>query len=101
MNRRRFIKSASAGAMVFSSSAPWTSAEELEPIRAEVKKQHDQTVRRLQQWIHQPSIAAENRGRGFAGISTWENRLRGRLHDRADGPKQRIPMAHFFLLHGQ
>jgi len=34
----------------------------LEPVRAEIKKRRDEAVRRLQQWIHQPSIAAENRG---------------------------------------
>ncbi len=62
MNRRQFIKSASAGAVVFAAPGAWASAEDLDPIRAEVKKQHDQTVQRLQRWIHQPSIAAENRG---------------------------------------
>ena len=35
---------------------------DLEGIRAEVAKQHDDTVRRLQRWVRQPSIAAENRG---------------------------------------
>lgn len=31
-------------------------------ISAEIAKQHEQSVKRLQDWIHQPSIAAENRG---------------------------------------
>jgi acetylornithine deacetylase/succinyl-diaminopimelate desuccinylase-like protein len=31
-------------------------------IRAEIEKRHDESVRRLQTWIKQPSIAAENRG---------------------------------------
>ena len=31
-------------------------------IAAEIAKQHSQSVKRLQDWIHQPSIAAENRG---------------------------------------
>ena len=31
-------------------------------IRAEIAKQHDEGVRRLQDWVRQPSIAAENRG---------------------------------------
>ncbi len=31
-------------------------------IRAEIAKRHDESIKRLQEWIHQPSIAAENRG---------------------------------------
>lgn len=36
--------------------------DDLAPIVAEIQKRHDETVQRLQQWIRQPSIAAENRG---------------------------------------
>src|SRR5207247_3558675 len=32
------------------------------PITAEIRKRHNEAVQRLQQWIRQPSIAAENRG---------------------------------------
>jgi len=35
---------------------------DLEIIRAQIAKQHDESLQRLQEWIHQPSIAAENRG---------------------------------------
>jgi acetylornithine deacetylase/succinyl-diaminopimelate desuccinylase-like protein len=35
---------------------------EYAPIWAEIEKRHDEAVQRLQQWIRQPSIAAENRG---------------------------------------
>ena len=31
-------------------------------IQKEIEKRHDESVQRLQQWIRQPSIAAENRG---------------------------------------
>src|SRR5437762_10609301 len=31
-------------------------------IKAQITKQHDEAVKRLQDWIHQVSIAAENRG---------------------------------------
>ena len=64
MNRRSFLKEAAAGAVALSCSSRARSAEhtQLETIRAEVEKRHDEAVRRLQQWIHQPSIAAENRG---------------------------------------
>jgi acetylornithine deacetylase/succinyl-diaminopimelate desuccinylase-like protein len=34
----------------------------LTPVRAQIEKQHGENVRRLQEWIHQPSIAAENNG---------------------------------------
>ncbi|HWV99051.1 MAG TPA: M20/M25/M40 family metallo-hydrolase [Candidatus Acidoferrum sp.] len=62
MNRRAFLKGAAAGAVVFACRSDGRSAtKDLEPIRAEIRKRHSESVRRLQQWIHQPSIAAENR----------------------------------------
>ena len=36
--------------------------DDLAPIRAEITKRHDETVQRMQTWMKQPSIAAENRG---------------------------------------
>jgi len=39
-----------------------SDAPDLKSIYAEVEKRHDEAVKRLQEWIHQPSIAAENRG---------------------------------------
>jgi hypothetical protein len=64
LNRREFLKGAAVSAVAFTShpTVAWSAAGDLEPIRAEVVKQHDDTVRRLQRWVHQPSIAAENRG---------------------------------------
>jgi acetylornithine deacetylase/succinyl-diaminopimelate desuccinylase-like protein len=38
------------------------AAGDLDAIRAEIEKRHDESVERLQAWIRQPSIAAENRG---------------------------------------
>ena len=35
---------------------------DLAPIKAEITKRHDEAVKRLQDWIKQVSIAAENRG---------------------------------------
>ena len=35
---------------------------ELSPIWSQIEKHHDEAVRRLQEWVKQPSIAAENRG---------------------------------------
>jgi acetylornithine deacetylase/succinyl-diaminopimelate desuccinylase-like protein len=37
-------------------------ASDLKAIHAEIEKRHDESVHRLQDWIRQPSIAAENRG---------------------------------------
>lgn len=35
---------------------------DLAPIKAEIAKRHDEAVKRLQDWIHQVSIAAQDRG---------------------------------------
>ncbi|HWT80903.1 MAG TPA: M20/M25/M40 family metallo-hydrolase, partial [Candidatus Methylomirabilis sp.] len=35
---------------------------ELEVVRAEIEKHRDEAIRRLQEWVRQPSIAAENLG---------------------------------------
>ncbi len=63
MDRRKFIQGAvgSAAAMALPGVA-WSAADDLGPIRAEIEKRHDESVKRLQAWVRQPSIAAENRG---------------------------------------
>ncbi len=43
-------------------SASLRAADERADIKAQIAKQHDQAVKRLQDWIKLPSIAAENRG---------------------------------------
>jgi acetylornithine deacetylase/succinyl-diaminopimelate desuccinylase-like protein len=63
MNRRTFLHGAALTAAA--TALPRISLAEqpdLDAISAEIAKQHDQSVKRLQDWIHQPSIAAENRG---------------------------------------
>src|SRR5262245_28893686 len=63
MNRRTFLKGAIAGAAALSApDRSWSAPNELAPLRKEIEKRHDEAVRRLQEWIRQPSIAAENRG---------------------------------------
>src|SRR5688572_8345224 len=37
------------------------AADPADPIRATIAKQHDEGVRRLQEWVRKPAIAAENR----------------------------------------
>jgi acetylornithine deacetylase/succinyl-diaminopimelate desuccinylase-like protein len=63
MDRRTFLQGTLAGAA--SLAIPHRSAAdegELSPILAQIDKHHDEAVERLQEWIRQPSIAAENKG---------------------------------------
>ncbi len=63
MNRRIFFAAAIAGLVaVTGNQRAWSAQEDLADIKAQVTKQHDEAVKRLQDWIHQVSIAAENRG---------------------------------------
>ena len=62
-DRRTFLQGAAAAAAL-TAMPRWAQAypEDSKAIRAEIEKRHDEAVRRLQTWIRQPSIAAENRG---------------------------------------
>src|ERR1700687_89215 len=64
-DRRTFLQTAAASAAAFALPR-WTHAaypaSDLDPIFAEIDKRHDASLKRLQTWIRQPSIAAENRG---------------------------------------
>jgi len=63
MNRRDFVVgSAAAAAALGLPHLSYAEKADLEPVWAEIEKRHDESVKRLQTWIHQPSIAAENRG---------------------------------------
>ncbi len=44
----------------FASASPAPAAEDLAAIKAQITQQHDAAVKRLQDWIALPSIAAEN-----------------------------------------
>src|SRR5947209_7975500 len=63
MNRRDFITSAAAGAAALTFPR-FSQAQDfdLQPIWAQIEKRHDEAVQRIQQWLRQPSMAAENRG---------------------------------------
>ena len=62
MNRRTFLKGAAVGAAALTCNPrAWSAQSNLDSIRKEIARRHDENVRRLQEWIHQPSIAAENR----------------------------------------
>jgi acetylornithine deacetylase/succinyl-diaminopimelate desuccinylase-like protein len=64
-SRRGFLQRAAASAAVLA-LPKWTTGalpqDDLSAIRGEIEKRHNEAVQRLQHWIQQPSIAAENRG---------------------------------------
>ena len=62
-HRRTFLQGAAAAAAL-TAIPGWAQAhpDDFSAIRAEIEKHHDEAVKRLQTWIRQPSIAAENRG---------------------------------------
>ncbi|MGH8131225.1 MAG: M20/M25/M40 family metallo-hydrolase [Steroidobacteraceae bacterium] len=65
--RRDFVaRSVATGAALWAASQARTASaaatNDLAPVYREIERRHDETVVRLQEWIHQPSIAAENVG---------------------------------------
>jgi len=63
MDRRGFIQDTAATAAAIALPGQRRRDEpDLAPVFAQIEKQHDEAVQRLQAWIRQPSIAAENRG---------------------------------------
>src|SRR5216117_3276959 len=63
IDRRAFLQDLSgAAAAVALPRVVLTQQSELAPIYAQIERRHDESVQRLQEWIRQPSIAAENRG---------------------------------------
>jgi len=63
MNRRRFLHHALTGASALAiTRRASAAADDLKAIQLEIDKHHDEAIHRLQDWIRQPSIAAENRG---------------------------------------
>jgi acetylornithine deacetylase/succinyl-diaminopimelate desuccinylase-like protein len=63
MDRRTFLQGAVAGAATLAlSNSAAAAGPDFDPIWTQISKSHDESVQRLQEWIKQPSIAAENRG---------------------------------------
>jgi len=65
MNRRSFLQATVAGAASLASRTTLFAAADnpdFTAIQKEIEKRHDESVERLQQWMRQPSIAAERRG---------------------------------------
>src|SRR5215471_8667068 len=63
LNRRLFLRSTAAAAAIASARRARALADaDLKPVDLEIAKRHDESIQRLQDWIRQPAIAAENRG---------------------------------------
>ena len=63
VDRRAFLQGVMAGTVALA----WPRRaqgyqHDLNAIRSQIEKRHDEVVKRLQDWIRQPSIAAENKG---------------------------------------
>jgi acetylornithine deacetylase/succinyl-diaminopimelate desuccinylase-like protein len=62
ISRRDFIEAGATSAAVLGLPRFGAGADDpLAAIRVEVEKRHDESLARLQDWVKQPSIAAENR----------------------------------------
>ena len=62
-----FLQTSALAAVAGAATLSWPTpsradASDLKAITDEIAKRHDESVKRLQTWIRQPSIAAENRG---------------------------------------
>jgi len=87
IDRRAFLEHASAAAAAISLPPLLrTQQSDLRPIMAQVERRHDEAVQRLQTWIRQPSIAAENRGMNEGCELTMQM-----LRDAGFGQVTRIP----------
>src|SRR5437762_8036205 len=62
MRLKTFLTAANTAATILLSTQPVSSADDLSDIKAQITKQYDESVKRLQDWIGQVSIAAGNGG---------------------------------------
>ncbi len=62
--RRTFIGGALATGAAYALSKQVHAASDRSPVYDQIKRRHDETIALMQEWIRQPSIAAENRGVG-------------------------------------
>ncbi len=60
--RRSFLGATAGSAAAFALPRFASGADPLGAVQAEIEKRHREGVERLQEWVRQPSIAAENRG---------------------------------------
>ena len=60
--RRDVLSAAATAAAALALPRFAFAAGGLGPVYAEIEKRHGEALQRLQEWVRQPSIAAENRG---------------------------------------
>ncbi len=58
----RFISLSAALAICLTTSRSIAAENDFPEVKTQITKQHDEAVKRLQDWIYQVSIAAEDRG---------------------------------------
>src|SRR5436305_173112 len=80
-SRRSVLRGVLAGAA--SLALPSLARDDLAPVYEQIARQHEQSIRRIQQWIHQATIAAENVG-GEEGVQQMIELLRDAGFQRAD-----------------
>ena len=61
LERRAFLAGAAA-ALLTTRTARADAEPDLKPLVAEIEKRHEEAVHRIEDWIKQPTIAAENKG---------------------------------------
>lgn len=61
IDRRALLQGAAAGAALFAPGSAFAASGDLEALKKAIAANHDASVKRLQDWIANPSIAAENR----------------------------------------
>ncbi len=82
LSRRTLLRGSLAGAA--SLMLPRLShAADLGPVEREIERRHAEAVQRLQEWIHQPTIAAEGIG-GEEGVQLFLRMLRDAGFQRAE-----------------
>src|SRR6266478_2107986 len=81
LSRRSVLRGALAGAA--SLALPSVARGDLAPVYEQIARRYEESVRRIQQWIHQPTIAAENIG-GEEGVQLMIELLRDAGFQRAD-----------------
>src|SRR5438034_8818392 len=98
MDRRAFLQDTAAGAVALAlpDRTRITHGDDLSPVFAQVEKRHDEAVQRLQEWIRQPSIAAEHRGMD-EGCELTMRLLRDRKSTRLNSSHTVISYAVFCL----
>src|SRR6266540_1664386 len=84
--RRTFLAGALASGAGLLVPPPRLAGADLQPVHAEVERRHGEAVTRLQEWIRQPTIAAE--GRGIAEGCDLQMRL---LREAGFGKVERVP----------